>query len=510
MTNQSNIESQGALSVQRVFTKKMAALSAAVALTSVLAGCTHKGDSLQSAAKQLGVNDIKTLEFSGTGRWYQFGQAPNPSSPWPPFDVSNYSAVINYETPAAHIQIVRKQVIEAGRERPAPVEQRPDQYISQSVAWNLAAPQGAAPDAAPVAQPQPATIEERNAEIWSTPQGFVRAAIANHAEQKADGDKTDVKFAVGAYHYEGVINKDNQVEVVKTWIDNPVLGDTEVETAFSDYKDFSGVSFPAHIVRKQGGYPVLDVNIAAVSKNVVADIQAPQEVTSADANKVNVTSEQLAPGVFYLRGSTHHSVVIEQGDHIVVVEAPQNEARSIAVIAKAKELIPGKPITYLVNTHHHFDHSGGLRTYVDEGATIVTHEANKPYYEQVWARSHAINPDRLATSKKAAKFETFTDKYVLDDSQHKVEIYTLAGSGHNDAFAAIYLPAEKILIEADAYTPLAANAPRPTTVNPYAVNLYENVKKLNLSVDRIAALHGPGIAKLADLEDFISAKNASR
>ena len=126
------------------------------------------------------------------------------------------------------------------------------------------------------------------------------------------------------------------------------------------------------------------------------------------------------------------------------------------MIAKVKETIPNKPIRYLVNTHVHFDHSGGLRTYVDEGATIVTHEMNKPYYEQAWAAPHTLNPDRLAQSKKTATFETFTDKHVLTDGSRSIEIHQIAGSGHNDAFAMVYLPKEKILIEGDAYTPLAA------------------------------------------------------
>ena len=141
------------------------------------------------------------------------------------------------------------------------------------------------------------------------------------------------------------------------------------------------------------------------------------------------------------------------------------------MIAKVKETIPNKPIRYLINTHVHFDHSGGLRTYVDEGATIVTHALNQPYYEQAWAAPRTLNPDRLAQSKKAATFETFTDKHVLTDGKRTIEVHPIAGSGHNDAFAMVYLPTEKILIEGDAYTPPAANAPPPAVPNPFAVNL---------------------------------------
>jgi glyoxylase-like metal-dependent hydrolase (beta-lactamase superfamily II) len=216
-----------------------------------------------------------------------------------------------------------------------------------------------------------------------------------------------------------------------------------------------------------------------------------------------VTVEKLADGVYYVKGGSHHSIAIDQKDHVIVVEGPQNEARSSAVIAKVKETIPNKPIKYLINTHAHFDHSGGLRTYVDEGATIVTHEMNRPYYEQAWAAPRTLNPDRLAQSKRTATFETFTDKHVLTDGNRAVEVYQIAGGGHNDAFAMVYLPREKILIEADAYTPAAADAPPPGMPNPFAVNLYDNIMKLKLDVRQIAALHGPRLTTLADLRAFI-------
>jgi glyoxylase-like metal-dependent hydrolase (beta-lactamase superfamily II) len=478
-------------------------LLAAITATAVSA----QAASLQSASDLLKAKDIKTIEFSATGNWFQFGQAPAPSLAWPKFDVSNYSASINYEKSAAHVQIVRKQTLEAGRNRPAPVEQKPDQYFAGTYAWNVAAPANSAPGTAAVASSQPTAIEERAAEIWSTPQGFLKAAIANKATEKPVKGGVEVSFTAGGkYSYYGLINEKNQVESVKTWIDTPVLGDTLYETHFSDYQEFAGTQFPRHIVRKQGGYPILDLNVSTVKANVTVDISVPTEISSAKTPTVNVAVSKLADGVFYLTGGTHHSVVIEQKNHIVIVEAPLNEERSLAVIAKAKETIPNKPIKYLVNTHAHFDHSGGLRTYVDAGVTIVTHQTNQAYYQKIWTASHNLNPDRLASSKKPAVFETFKDKHVLTDGNRKIEIYTIAGNSHNDAFALVYLPTEKILVEADAYTPLAAGATPPATVNPYSLNLYENIQNLKLDVDQIAGLHGPGAVKLADLKTYVGIK----
>ena len=475
-----------------------------LALALAAAALPAHAAALQAAADALAAPTSKSLEFSGTGRWFQFGQAPSPALPWPPFEVSRYVADINFDSASAHVQITRKQLVEAGRQRPAPVEQKPDQFISGATAWNLAPPANAPAGAAAVASAQPAASEERAAEIWSTPQGFVKAALANHASEKAVSGATEVSFSLGGkYHYVGTVNARNQLERVQTWIDNPVLGDTLIDTRFADYRDFGGVQFPAHIVRSEGGFPVLDLNVSSVTLNPSVDITVPAEVANAKAPLVTVTSTRLAEGVYYLTGGTHHSVAIEQRDHVVVVEAPLNEERSLAVIAKVRETIPGKPIRYLINTHAHFDHAGGLRTYVDAGTTIVTHDLDQPYFQQAWAAPRTLNPDLLAKSHKVAHFETFSAKHVLSDGQRAIEIYPIAGSGHNDAFALVYLPAEKLLVEADAYTPAAPNAPAPTTPNPYTVNLYDNIQALKLDVNQIAALHGPGVVTLADLRAAI-------
>jgi len=136
----------------RTLTVLTFALSSAVAFGACAA---QETGTLQTATKALGATEVRSIEYSGTGRWFQFGQAPGPTLPWPAFDVSNFTASVNYETPAARVQMVRIQVVEPGRVRPATVEQRPVQVVSGTYAWNMAPPTGAAPDAAPAPQPQP-------------------------------------------------------------------------------------------------------------------------------------------------------------------------------------------------------------------------------------------------------------------------------------------------------------------------------------------------------------------
>jgi glyoxylase-like metal-dependent hydrolase (beta-lactamase superfamily II) len=492
--------------------RKTTLLSSGLVIALAVSACAGEpAGTLPAASTALGTADTNAIEYSGTGRWFQFGQAPNPTLPWPAFDLKSYTARINYAAPAAQVQMERIQIVEPDRARPTPVPQRVVQVVSGTNAWNMAPPAGAAPGTAPAPQPQPAAVEERTMEIWTTPHGFLRAASANNATSQPAEGGSEVSFSVGGkYRYVGRINANNEVERVETWIDNPILGDTPVEFAYSDYRDFGGIRFPSRIVRTQGGHPVLELTVSSVVKNPAFEVEVPDPVRSYAPPPVTVAVEKLADGVHYLRGGSHHSVAIDQADHVVVVEAPLDEVRSAAVIAKIKETIPNKPIRYIVNSHVHFDHSGGLRTYVAEGATVVTHEMNRPYYEKAWAAPRTLNPDALAKAARPATFETFTEKHVLTDGRRTIEIHRLAGNGHNDAFAMVYLPTERILIEVDAWAPLAPNAPPPPSPSPFATNLYENIQKLKLDVRQIAALHGPRVATLADLRSSVSPATGTR
>jgi glyoxylase-like metal-dependent hydrolase (beta-lactamase superfamily II) len=155
----------------------------------------------------------------------------------------------------------------------------------------------------------------------------------------------------------------------------------------------------------------------------------------------------------------------------------------LAVIAKARELRPGKPVTEWVNTHYHFDHSGGLRAAVSEGLTVVTQKANVAYYKDVVARKHTIVPDALARSPKPLKLRTVDESLVLKDATMTVNVFRLSMPNHVDAMQMAYIPSERLLIEADAYN-------LNSTVQPFAPNLVDTVKRLGLAVDRVVPIHG--------------------
>ena len=249
------------------------------------------------------------------------------------------------------------------------------------------------------------------------------------------------------------------------------------------------MKFPTKIVEKQGGYPVMDLAITDANKNVVAGVQPPGKDTAPPNPEFGVDEQLVAEDVYYFTGGTHHSVIVNFNDYVVVIEGPLDEARSSAVIGEVKKLYYNKPIKYLVNTHAHFDHAGGIRTYAAEGATIVTYQMNKPYYEKTFALPRTLQPDKLAQSRKKAVIEAVGEKRVLTDGMHTIELYHVP-NGHNDGMLIAYIPKEKLLIEADLYTPGAVGAPAPNPVSPYTLSLVENLDRLKLDYEKILPLHG--------------------
>jgi glyoxylase-like metal-dependent hydrolase (beta-lactamase superfamily II) len=490
---------------------RKATLLGLICALALAAGATAQQGALQTAAGTLGIAKIKTLQFTGSGRNFSVGQSYTASEPWPAVPVKSYTAVLNLDTGAMRVDLTREMgpVMPRGGGAPFFGEQRAIQVVSGNYAWNVPppAPNAAAGGAAPPAAPQPGAQVERMLALWSMPQGFVKAAMANNATTRG----REVSFTVGGkYKMTGTINAQGQVEKVQTWIDHPIVGDMLVETTYSGYKDFGGVTFPSRIVQTQDGFPSLDLTISAVTANPTFDAPVPDNVRTAKPAAVQVVSQKLADGVFYLTGGSHHSLAIEMRDHIVVVDTPQTEERALAVLAKAKELIPNKPIRFVVTSHHHWDHLGGIRTAMDEGATIVTHQSNKAFLERVAKTPHTIAPDRLASSRKPVKIQTVGDKGQLTDGTRTIELYRLQGYEHAGDMLVVYLPKEKILAEPDAFTPPPqAGTPLIPPAVVYAKALYDNIQRLKLDVKTIAGLHGNRLGDMAELARAAGAGTAN-
>jgi glyoxylase-like metal-dependent hydrolase (beta-lactamase superfamily II) len=453
---------------------------------------------LQRIADALDVSTTKTFQFTGNGSMYSLGQSVSPAAPWPRSFVKSMTRVYDFTAGAMRDQVVR---MSAETTTVGP-EQQTVTMVSGEHAWNVAGKDSL---------PRFFEGNERAHQIVISPHGLLRAAFANNAaitKKTIEGrPMTVISFTDrGKHKVIAYANDQSAIERVESSYGHPVVGDIKVVTHYGAYRDFAGVKFPSKIIQYQDDKPTLDLTVTAVTANPPVDIQVPAHVRS---DPVPVKSEKTADGVWYITGINAYSVLIEMKDYLIVVEAPHGERRSMAVMAEVKKLVPNKPIKYLVNTHHHFDHSAGVRAYAAEGVTIVTHEVNRPYFERAVLNSWSLDPDRLAKSKKKPMFQTMGDNMVLTDGTRSVELYQVVGNSHHDGIVMAYLRKEKLLIEADVFTPLAAGAEPPKVPNPQAVNLEANVRRLGLDVDRIVPIHGR-IVPYSDLLAAIGKKPAAK
>jgi glyoxylase-like metal-dependent hydrolase (beta-lactamase superfamily II) len=439
---------------------------------------------LKRASAAIGADDVKTLRYSGTGMAGQFGQAYEAGKAWPRLTLLSYARTVDYANGAFREDIVRTRAEPTGGGAvPLTGEQKLSQFVSGSHAWNVVGP-----------APAPAVIAlaPRIHDLWTTPHGVIKAAQKNNAtvEWRTVGGKelAAVSFTEpGRFTATAYLNNEYLVERIESRFPSPVLGDTASVTVFEGWRQFGSLRFPGRIRQTQGGFPTLDLEVKEVQAGVAADIQVPPNVSGFGER---VLAENPAPGVWYLAGASHHSVAIEMKDHMIVIESPLYDGRALPMLETADNLVHGKKVRYVVNSHPHFDHAGGLRTAAARGATIVVAANARDYFAKALAAPSRISPDLLAKSGKKGKVMGVGAKHVFKDATRTVEIHSIAGGVHANGFLMAYLPKERLLVEADAYTPLAPNAPAPSPANANNVNLVENVERLKLDVDRILPLHG--------------------
>jgi glyoxylase-like metal-dependent hydrolase (beta-lactamase superfamily II) len=495
---------------------------------------------LDASLKAMGGANLKTIRYTANGWSSRIGQTYGLAEDWPHYEVADYTRALDYDAKWSREDYTRRQGRYPLLGRPPMSEEHVTSILSGNYAWDM---QGD--------KPLPLTslyldgvsyADLRQLELAITPHGFLKAALAakdataitlpivgsSDAGLSQNGRKvTIVSFTIGKYRVNGTINDQNLVELTDTWFPNPVYGDMDYEMRYTKYKNFDGVQFPTLLHVHQGdprlnpAHNYYEYNVTEVKANVpVSTMPVPDVVRAATVPLVKVESQKLGDGLWLLGGGTHNSMLVEFRDFITVVEAPQNEARSLAVIEDANGLVPNKPIKYVINTHHHFDHAGGLRTYLSQGTTVITHESNKQYYLDIMFHPapRELQPDRMALyspmymiSRRPAPIETVTNfggapgggagRYVITDGDRILEIlhvqdmaYELedqsyAQGNHSADMLIAYLPKEKILINADLYSPPAPGAPTPTSTAGMRT-LYQNMRKQKLDVAQHAPVHG--------------------
>ncbi len=299
---------------------------------------------------------------------------------------------------------------------------------------------------------------------------------------------------------------------------NP-YGDLAKERTFSDYRDVGNVKLPFSEITQEMNEVTEIKEWAELTINgdlpedrfVIPEGLQERAQSLAHSDRLPVIPTELAKGVYFGEGVGMNNMWVEFEDFILVAEGPNNEVQSLAVIRQIRETVGDKPIRYLVTTHHHSDHTGGIRTYAAEGATIITHANNEEVIREILTLPHSLKPDRLFESQIEPQIETVTDRKTITDGTRTVELIHVPNP-HANGFLAIYLPKERLIFESDLFQiqsdtfQILPEQSGPARVPPEAIDFYNAVTKARFKVNRIV----PGHGRVLEWKELVDAVNRTR
>ena len=479
-------------------------ISILVAMAAVAFGQSAGTKAIDSAAEALGGKDkilaIKTLSMEGSGIAPNVGQNPFPEGPLPTWWVPEFKRTIDLANQRARTDQHRIGMFPFA----LPTDNRQSLSLDGDVAFNMNAAGSAqrAPDAA---------VADRRIEMLTTPVTIVRAALDPSARLSAPHKKgkdeiIDIVTAKGDKLMLALDGTTHLPASVSWTTSSENLGDVVNTTSFEDYETVSGIQLPKRYVTKIDFRNWVSGDFQVAKNTVdgdVGDLAAPAAVKSAPAPTapaILVDAQEVAKGIWWLAGSGNaFSILFEFDDHLTLFEAPTSEARTKAVIDKARTLVLNKPLTEVIVTHHHFDHTGGLRTAVAEGLTVISHQGNEGIFKEMTSRKATVKPDLLTKSGKTLKFRGMDETLVLKDKSMEVDLFRLHDNTHSPYLIAAWVPRDNLLVQGDLID-------MGWVQHPWAENYRQNLAMRKIHFTKDIPVHGriatfdEEMAALAEME----------
>lgn len=284
-------------------------------------------------------------------------------------------------------------------------------------------------------------------------------------------------------------------------ISDPVSGDVLNETIWPGYAEARGLMVPTGRVLRVGGEVTVDTRLEWTLGGPIADstFACPVGFDSVVRGPSQLAVRPLAEGLHLAEGlSGSSALVAEFADHLLVVEPYGDDGASRRLLTELGRRFPGKPVRYVVATHHHDDHTGGLRAYMEEGVTVVTTPGNVAHFRRVAARRGTLDGvDRPAEPR----FEEVRGRRMFGTGPAAVEVLDIGPNPHTEEMLVAYVPAARLVFQGDLLNADWSGRTRPGNATTKAFAAW--LRGSGLAVDRVAGVHGP-VRTLAQLEEAVA------
>lgn len=474
-------------------------LASVLAAQAALAQITPEQQLIESAAEALGgkerIQSVRTLVIEGSGQLaYQTGGgnlSPDINAPQKWININAYRLAIDLEHDRARLSQRNVQNFGFAFARNMTGENRINRVMDGNVVFNIQANGTTGRVSDNVAR-------DMRIQVLDTPVTIIREALK--PETRVSGLRTegsvkvvDIVTASGDAISLAIDDKTSLPSWVGWAAPNDNYGEINYRTYFTGYQREGGLLVPSGYNTPGDFRDVVQHKIYVDKYSIdvpLEDMSAPAAVRSVAPPPSDfigdIEVQVLGKGIWFIhgqRGRDRNTTVFEFEDHLVMYEMPISAARTKAIIDKARTLVPGKPLTHAIMSHHHTDHTGGLRTAISEGLSIIAEQGNVELIEYIAARPTLQFPDALGKNPQPVRVVPVDDHLKLKDSLMEIDIYHAVSNNHMANAVFVHVPRDRLLVQADLFDV-------DWTALWWADSYMENVRRRNLLVDKDVPVHG--------------------